>query len=455
MKLLTDTIVSLSTPYGQGGISIIKISGKKVFFLMDKILQQKIYSRIVDYCYFYDLNGDVVDKGIVIFFKAPNSFTGEDVLEFHCHGGIVIVNVLLKIVLSLGIRLASPGEFTLRAFLKNKLDLIQAEAISQLIFSKTEASLEAALKSLNGLFSGHIRLLLNDVSMLRIYVETSIDFSENNINLLKKEEFIYDISRLLKNFDIIIKNSQDTKNISYGVNIVIFGNANSGKSTLMNLLSKEEVSIVDKFPGTTRDIIKSFIIIGGIKFNLIDTAGIRMTNNFVEIEGIKRSINIAIKSDLLLLVIDFSKHDKLDINVIYDDLFYFINFNKINYIILLNKCDLLNKNLYNNFKYYNNFIFFSAKTGYGLNKLKKLILKKFNYINNDNAIFFVNNRHLNNINISKNHIKNCINYLKYDYMYDILSEELRLAQENLMEIIGEGVEESFLDIIFSKFCIGK
>ena len=288
-----------------------------------------------------------------------------------------------------------------------------------------------------------------------MHIESHIDFLDENISLLKKEEFIYDISKLLKNLDILIQNISDSKNISYGLNVAILGNANSGKSTLMNLLAKEQVSIVDKDPGTTRDIIKFFIVINGIKFNLIDTAGIRITENRVEQEGIKKSIQAALNSDLLLLIIDTLIYKNHNINYIYNKLFNFVNLNKNNHLILLNKCDLIIKKFYNNFKMYNNFIFFSAKTGYGLNKLKKLILKKCNYINNDDTIFFVNNRNLFNINLAKNCLKNCYNYLQNDFFYDLLAEDLKSTQKFLMEIVGEGVNECFLDLIFSEFCIGK
>ncbi len=455
MKLINDTIVAIATPHGYGGISIIRISGNKIFCLIEKIVKKKLYSRISSYCFFYDLNDVCIDKGIVVFFKAPNSFTGENVLEFHCHGGVIIVNILLKIILSFDIRLAFPGEFSFRAFFNNKIDLIQAESISHLIFSKTEKSVLSINKSLNGLFSGHIRMILNDVFFLRMHIESHIDFLDENISLLKKEEFIYDISKLLKNLDILIQNISDSKNISYGLNVAILGNANSGKSTLMNLLAKEQVSIVDKDPGTTRDIIKFFIVINGIKFNLIDTAGIRITENRVEQEGIKKSIQAALNSDLLLLIIDTLIYKNHNINYIYNKLFNFVNLNKNNHLILLNKCDLIIKKFYNNFKMYNNFIFFSAKTGYGLNKLKKLILKKCNYINNDDTIFFVNNRNLFNINLAKNCLKNCYNYLQNDFFYDLLAEDLKSTQKFLMEIVGEGVNECFLDLIFSEFCIGK
>lgn len=455
MNVLKDTIVAVSTPFGCGGISIIRLSGDKVFFLMNFLFKKKFYPRIVDYCSLYNFDDNIIDNGVVIYFKSPNSFTGEDVLEFQCHGGLVIVNIILKIILLHGVRLAFPGEFTFRAFLNNKIDLIQAESISQIIFSKTESSVFSSSKSLNGVFSSHVRLLLNDISLLKMHIETNIDFSDENIFFLKKDEMIFDIFRLLKNLDILIKNIQDSKNVSYGINLAILGSPNSGKSTLMNLLSKEEVSIVDKDPGTTRDAVKSFIVIGGIKFNLIDTAGIRISNDRVEQEGIRRSIKYALESDFLLLIIDCSLFDNLNINYIYNNLFHFIDLNKFNHLIILNKCDLLKKKIYNTFINYNNLIFFSAKHGYGLNKLKRLILKKINYLNNDDSIFFVKNRHLVNIKIAREHLNNCYNYLISNFFYDFLGEELRLAQNKLMEILGENVDENFLDVIFSEFCIGK
>ena len=336
-----ETIVALATPHGRGGVAVIRVSGSNIQHIAIQLLGRVPKKRYAEYLSFLSEDGSVIDQGLALHFPAPHSFTGEDVLELQGHGGPVIVNCLLKRVMQLGARLARPGEFTERAFLNSKLDLVQAEAISDLIDAESEQAARAAMRSLQGDFSQRIDQMRDILIDLRTWLEAAIDFSDENIDFLKNTEVVNKLHSILNNIREIKKLAQQGTLLQEGLSLAIVGPPNAGKSSLLNKLSAQESSIVTSFPGTTRDVIREKIQIEGLILNVVDTAGLRITNDEIEKEGIKRTLTEIVKADLILWVVDHETTPIGDLKFWKEQQIFFNDFFIDKRIIIIrNKIDL-------------------------------------------------------------------------------------------------------------------
>ncbi len=312
---LLETIVALATPPGRGGVAIVRISGPLVKEIAKVILDKPLQTRYAVYSSFLDASTQIIDKGIALFFPGPNSFTGEDILELHAHGGPIITDSLIRQIVTLGARLAKPGEFTERAFLNDKIDLVQAEAIADLIDASSEQAARAAMRSLQGEFSEKINLLVNALIRLRTYIEAAIDFTEEEINFLADKQIEIDLLAIITMLETIQKEAMQGSLLRDGITAVIAGLPNAGKSSLLNQLSGREAAIVTDIPGTTRDLLREHIIIDGMPLHIIDTAGLRESQDLVEQEGIKRAHTEIERADLILFVIDANDPVIPDLNL--------------------------------------------------------------------------------------------------------------------------------------------
>ncbi|AZP36233.1 tRNA modification GTPase MnmE [Candidatus Annandia adelgestsuga] len=450
-----DTIIAQVTPYGRGGVGIIRISGNKVKYISNKILNKIIEPRIANYLFFKDDKNNILDKGIAILFNKPNSFTGEDILELHCHGNQISLILLMKYINNkFHTRFAKPGEFSYRAFLNKKINLIQAESIMELINSNSEYEVKSSINSLNGNLFLYIKNIFKKIINIRTYIETNIDFSEDEIDHISTSE----ISNKLKKIISIIKNVCYESNLGkisqYGIKIVILGKPNSGKSTIFNLITKKKSSIVTNIPGTTRDIIKENIYINGIPIQIIDTAGLRKSYNIIEKIGIERTKKEIKEADHLLLIIDSNISKKYDIKKTFFNIYNKINKNKIT--IIKNKIDIKKKKpkIKKDKKGYN-IIKMSALTGNGIDILFKH-LEKILYFNKDLSKILINNkRHIKILKKTLKYLKQSKFLLDAGFYIDIVADKLNLAQNEINKINGNFTTQDLLKNIFSKFCIGK
>ncbi|XZR52820.1 MAG: tRNA uridine-5-carboxymethylaminomethyl(34) synthesis GTPase MnmE [Enterobacteriaceae bacterium] len=449
-----ETIIAQATPIGRGGIGIIRISGLNAKKISHFVLKKKLKPRYAYYLPFYDYNNNIIDKGIALWFPKPHSFTGEDVLELHAHGSIININLLIESILKKNkIRIAKPGEFLERAFLNNKIDLIQAEAISDLINANSILSAKLAISSFNGNFSIKINNIINIINNLRINLEAQINFFENNLNIIKKKNIKNSINNIINNINNILKNTNINYNIREGIKVVIAGLPNVGKSSLINILSGEKVSIVNKLFGTTRDILNKHIQINNIQINIVDTAGLRKTKNKIEKIGIKKTIREIKKSNHLLFLIN-SKKKKNFLNLKY-------NFIKkipqnLSITVIRNKIDLT-KELPGIFIIKNyTLICISLYNLKGINLLKNHLKKKINLNNNfTEGIFLSRLRHLELLKKAKCYLIKAKKTLKNVFYEEILAENLILVNNELNKIIGKKKGGNIISEIFSNFCIGK
>ncbi len=445
-----DTIAALATPPGKGGVGIVRISGPLSKSIAGEILKKPLTPRIASYLSFYDSSCNVLDIGIAIFFPGPNSFTGEDVLELHGHGGQFILDLLLQRVIELGARLAKPGEFSERAFLNDKLDLVQAEAISDLINASSAQAARSAIRSLSGEFSNTITEFLEKLIQFRIYVESSIDFSEEEIDFLAEAKVLSTLKDLRSDVNNILQVAKQGVLLNEGIKVVILGQPNVGKSTLLNGLSGRDSAIVTAIAGTTRDILRESIHIDGIPLHVSDTAGLRDTTGIVELEGIRRAWKEVEVADLILFMIDggvgLSAKDKSLIAQLPAD---------IPQIFLINKIDLLDaidqRKLNDDFAG----IAISAKTGEGIAALKQLIKTTIGYEHTGQGLFLARRRHLDALQRCEQALIQGCAHMEGHIAGELLAEELRIAQQALSEITGEFSNEDLLGHIFSSFCIGK
>ncbi|WP_231938291.1 tRNA uridine-5-carboxymethylaminomethyl(34) synthesis GTPase MnmE [Buchnera aphidicola] len=452
---VNDTIIAPATAGGKSGIGIVRISGKEVKNIISKILKTVLTVRYAHFLPFFGLDGKIIDYGIVIFFSAPHSFTGEDMLELQGHGNPLILDLLIKnIILLDNIRLARPGEFSERAFLNKKIDLVQAEAIMDLIHAQSELAVQASLQSLQGFFSCAINNISLKLQTLYSTIEASINFPEdiNVINLLKNiDDDLFEIIELLKN----LKNKAGYGNIvREGIKIVITGAPNVGKSSLLNLLVNQNLAIVTEFSGTTRDLLRGQINIQGLNFELIDTAGICKSKNIVEKIGIELAKDMIQKSDHIFVVLDSSQPSSLNDKIISK---YVKKLNKNQTITLIfNKIDLINYHAcikkYNN-QYFS--IFISIKCALGIDLLRKHMEGFAYFIDSSENIFIARRRHLQILNKTLLLLEEGLKDWSFFHVIELLSENLRLANKLMGEISGRFTDKELLEKIFSEFCIGK
>ncbi|WGS66253.1 tRNA uridine-5-carboxymethylaminomethyl(34) synthesis GTPase MnmE [Enterobacteriaceae bacterium ET-AT1-13] len=455
-----DTIIAQATPIGRGGIGIIRISGLNAKKVAYSVLKKIPKPRYANYLPFYDYNNNILDKGIALWFPKPNSFTGEDVLELHGHGGFININLLIENILKKNkIRIAKPGEFLKRAFINNKIDLIQAEAISDLINANSILSTKLAISSFKGNFSIKINNLIKLINNLRINLEMQINFSENNNNnnnnnnIFKKEKIKKYLNNIINIINSILNKTNTSNTIKEAINVIILGLPNVGKSSLINILSNEEISIINKLSGTTRDILSKYIQFDNIQLNIIDTAGLRKTKNKIEKIGIKKTINEIKKANHLLFLTN-SKKKKSFLNLKYN----FIKKIPHNLLITVirNKIDLT-KELPGIFFLKNyTLICLSLLKLNGIDLLKKYLKKKISLNNNfTEGIFLSRLRHLELLKKAKYYLLKSKIKLKNVFYKELLAEDLKLANNELNKITGKKFKKNIINEIFSKFCIGK
>ncbi|BFI91209.1 tRNA uridine-5-carboxymethylaminomethyl(34) synthesis GTPase MnmE [Enterobacterales bacterium endosymbiont of Anomoneura mori] len=448
-----NTIVAQATPIGRGGIGVVRISGTNTKKVALTILKKIPKPRYAEYIFFYDFNNNILDKGIALWFPKPNSFTGEDVLELHGHGGPIVINLLIKNILKIkNIRIAKPGEFLKRAFLNNKINLIQAESIFDLINANSILAAKMAIASFKGSFSSKIIKITKLVDNLRINLEAQINFSEDDIKKITKNEIIKKLDYILLNINNILDETKKSYIIKEGIKIVIAGSPNVGKSSLINVLSGKNISIVSKIFGTTRDILSKNIYIENIKINIIDTAGLRKTKNIIENIGINKTISEIKKTNYLLLLID-TKRKKNFLNLKYNFIKHFSN--NLSIIILRNKIDLTKEKpgIFTIKNY--TLICLSIIKLNGINLLKKYLKKKIGLNNFTEGLYLSHLRHLELLKKIKCYLIKSKKIIKNVFYEELLAENLLLIIKELNKIIGKENSENIINKIFSKFCIGK
>jgi len=443
---MTDTIVAPATPPGTGGVGIVRISGSMVEEVARNMLGSLPEPRIATYARFHDAAGRELDAGIALFFPAPGSFTGEPVLELQGHGGPVVVAMLVEAAVELGARRAEPGEFTQRAFLNDKLDLAQAEAVADLIGSSTQQAARAALRSLSGAFSGRVDVLAEHLARLRMHVEAAIDFPEEEVDFLADAKLLAGLDDCAAEFAALQRSAGSGRVLRDGYRVVIVGKPNAGKSSLLNYLSGEETAIVTEVAGTTRDILREQINIGGLAVELVDTAGLRDDPDRVEEEGIRRARKAMSNADAVLWIQDAGagSDGELDAGVPGD----------IPVTIIRNKIDTTGEqpgadpgDPY--------VVRLSATTGVGVDALRERLRSLAGYKDLGEGAFTARQRHIDALQRAARHFATGQKALDDARAGELLAEELRLAHDALGEITGAVSSDDLLGMIFSEFCIGK
>ena len=440
-----DTIAAIATPSGQGGVGIIRVSGSKAPEIAQKISGLCPAPRYAHYGDFNDQNKSTIDSGLTLYFKKPFSFTGEDVIEFHAHGGPVVLDILLKEILQYDVRPARAGEFTERAFLNDKIDLTQAEAIADLIAADSEQAARAAMRSMQGEFSAVIFLLVEELTQLRIYVESALDFPEEEIDFLADETIAEKLELVKQKLSDVKKSAQQGRLLKEGMTVVIAGKPNAGKSSLLNQLAGQDSAIVTDVPGTTRDILREHIQIDGLPLHIIDTAGLRDSDDVIEQEGVKRARQMIEKADRILFVVDINDEDKTILDSLPKD---------ITVTTIHNKIDTTNRSP-EIIEQQQTDIYLSAKTGDGIGLLKQHLKNCMGYQQKTEGQFIARRRHLDALNTAEEHLNIADKNLHELKAGELLAEELRLAQQALSSITGEFSSDDLLGRIFSDFCIGK
>jgi tRNA modification GTPase len=443
----TETICAIATPPGVGGVGIIRISGPLSTSIAKQMLGVSLQPRRAHFACFKVADGLTIDSGIALLFTAPASFTGEDVLELQGHGGPQTLQMLMTRVMTLGARPARPGEFSERAFLNNKLDLVQAEAIADLIESATEASARAAQRSLEGVFSEAVNQLQQELIDLRVFVEAAMDFPDEEIDFLADSDVLERLGRAIDRVQTLLDQAHQGQLLRDGINITITGLPNAGKSSLLNALAGRESAIVTDIPGTTRDVLREQISLDGLPVHVADTAGIRESTDQIEAEGVRRARASLSTSDMVLLVIDSTQAlaPQLALKTEVPENVPCIEvYNKLDLAIGKTSVDeaLLQVRV-------------SAKTGQGLQSLISLVKDIVGASVSYEGVFSARTRHLDALKRTLEHIKAGHNQLEKYNAPETLAEELRLAQKALGEITGEYLPDDLLGAIFSSFCIGK
>jgi tRNA modification GTPase len=447
LALTRDTIAAIATPPGNGGVGIIRISGTLVTEIAKQLVNKSLIPRHALFSYFIDNDGSVIDSGITLYFPAPASYTGEDILELQGHGGAVVLDMLLRRVLSLGARLANPGEFTERAFLNNKLDLTQAEAVADLIESSTEQSVRSAQKSMQGVFSAQINQLVDELTELRTYVEAAIDFVDEEIDFLTDGVVENRIVKLLESIRQIQKTAQQGRLLRDGMTVVLAGKPNAGKSSLLNALAGHEAAIVTDIAGTTRDVLRERIQLNGMPLHIIDTAGLRDSDNAIEQEGIRRAHEEIRKADKILLLIDASEPEAQDIIKTLPA--------NIDITRIYNKIDLLSLAPSIKQTEHGASCYLSLKTGDGLDLLKQHLKKSVGFNESTDTVFIARRRHIEALRKGHEFVESALYQLQTSKAGELVAEDLRQAQNCLAEITGQFTSDDLLGKIFSSFCIGK
>lgn len=448
---MNDTIAAISTTTGIGAISIIRLSGPESLEIASKVFTKdltKVETHTIHYGYIKN-NNEKIDEVLVSVMKAPKTFTKEDIVEINCHGGIATTNKVLEILLNNGARLAEPGEFTKRAFLNGRIDLLEAEATMDLISSKSDKARKMSLNTLTGETSNLIKDLRSDIVGIISNIEVNIDYPEyEDIEVLTDEKILPEIQKFKEKLEKIIKKSQDSKVIKEGIKVGIIGKPNVGKSSLLNSLLEEEKAIVTNVPGTTRDIVEGTIILDNVILNIIDTAGIRESDDIVEKIGIEKSLTIINEADLVIFILNNNEKITAEEKGLLEKL------KDKKKIIVINKIDLENKL---DKSILDNYIEISAKENIGIEKIKDEIKRLFNLgeLEASDLTYMSNARSISLLGKSLNNINDAISEINNNSPIDIVEFHLKDAWNNLGEIIGETYTDELLDELFSRFCLGK
>lgn len=442
-----DVITAIATAPGRGGVGIVRLSGPDISGFIFSLTGKTLTPRYATHTSFYAADGHIIDSGLALYFPAPHSFTGEDVLELQGHGGPVVLKMLQARCVELGARLAEPGEFTRRAFLNDKLDLAQAESVADLIDATSEAAARCALKSLQGAFSHEIHQLVEALIHLRMLVEATLDFPEEDIDFLAVADARGKLTDIQAQLVRVLASAQQGRLLREGMHVVLIGQPNVGKSSLLNALAGFDAAIVTDIAGTTRDTVREMIHLNGVPVHIIDTAGLRETADKVEQIGIARTWDAINQADLALLLIDSQGGITADDQAILARLPQ-----KLPCVYVHNKIDLTSQAAGSQTLENNIHLYLSAKTGEGLDRLRQTLLDLVGWQQTDEGVFMARERHLDAIRRAAVFLAEAEkSYLEIE----IFAENLRLAQTALSEITGEFSSDDLLGEIFSRFCIGK
>ncbi len=450
-----DTIAAQATAPGRGGVGIIRVSGKQAKYVAEKILGKCPKTRYAEYLPFKTLTGEELDQGIALYFEGPNSFTGEDVLELQGHGGPIVIDMLLKEICAIEqVRLAKPGEFSERAFLNDKLDLTQAEAIADLINATSEQAAKSALHSLQGQFSQHIDTLVEQVIHLRMYVEAAIDFPDEEIDFLSDGKVARDLNKIIEQLSEVTNQAKQGSIIREGMRVVIAGRPNAGKSSLLNALAGRDAAIVTDIAGTTRDVLREHIHIDGMPLHIIDTAGLRESPDVVEQIGIERAWEEINQADRVLFMVDSTETSDTSPEKIWPEFIEKLP-SGLGITVIRNKVDLTGSSVGINSEQTHPVISVSAKDEQGIDLVRNHLKEIMGYQGATEGGFMARRRHLDALANAAHHLEIGKDQLEMHIAGELLAEELRLAQQFLNEITGEFTSDDLLGKIFSSFCIGK
>ncbi|UBX50353.1 tRNA uridine-5-carboxymethylaminomethyl(34) synthesis GTPase MnmE [Providencia alcalifaciens] len=452
---INDTIVAQATAPGRGGVGILRVSGPQAALVAETVLGKLPKPRYADYLPFRDADGSVLDQGIALYFPGPNSFTGEDVLELQGHGGPVILDLLLRRILTIAnIRIANPGEFSERAFLNDKLDLAQAEAIADLIDASSEQAARSAMNSLQGAFSSHIHQLVEALTHLRIYVEAAIDFPDEEIDFLSDGKIEAKLNEVVADLEDVRSQARQGSLLREGMKVVIAGRPNAGKSSLLNALAGREAAIVTDIAGTTRDVLREHIHIDGMPLHIIDTAGLREASDEVERIGIERAWQEIEQADRVLFMVDSTTTDATEPQEIWPEFMARLP-ETLPVTVIRNKADKTGESIEFVADARYPLIRLSAREEKGIDLLRDHLKETMGFNSNTEGGFLARRRHLQALNNAAIHLAQGYDQLVNARSGELLAEELRLAQQELSEITGEFTSDDLLGRIFSSFCIGK
>ena len=442
-----DTIAAIATAPGRAGIGVVRVSGPAVLNIAAAVVDRKLQARVATLCDFLDAKSAILDRGIAIFYSAPHSYTGEDVLELQGHGGSAVLQLILRRCLDLGARPAQPGEFTQRAFLNDKLDLAQAESVADLIDASSGAAARGAMRSLAGEFSGRVGRLRDALIELRTLVEATLDFPEEEIDLLERAGVREKLDRLRVGITTLLAETEQGRILRDGAKVVLIGEPNVGKSSLLNRLAEEEVAIVTEIPGTTRDPLRHELVMEGVPVHVVDTAGLREATDAVEKIGVQRAWREIGQADLAVLIVDATVGITEAALKILAELP-----GGLKKIIIFNKIDLLKGSPAEVQSTSGIEIWLSAKTGKGLDLLRAALLRSIGWQPTEEGTFIARERHLQALREAEGSLNRAADEAG---SLELMAENLRLAQQAFVNITGEFSADDLLGEIFSRFCIGK
>lgn len=452
MTMQQPTITAIATPIGRGGVGVIRLSGSEAFAIAEQLTQKSLpKNRYAGFRQFYDKDGEIIDEGILLCFANPHSFTGEDVVEIQGHGGVMVQNALLARTLELGASPAQAGEFSMRAFENGKMDLVQAEAIADLIDASSQSAARSAMRSLQGAFSQRVNDVLEKLIHLRLHVEAAIDFPEEEIDFLADGKILALLDDVQLSVQKVQQSARQGQLLREGLQVVIAGKPNAGKSSLLNALAGVDRAIVTDIAGTTRDVLHEKITLNGLPITLTDTAGLRETGDIVEQEGIRRAVKEIEQADLLLFVYDMSNEQQ---PLTVAEQFFAQYLDKKRTILIANKCDLTTQSAQVDELDGFQRVIISAQQQLGIDDLISIISKFAGYQPEEDT-FIARTRHLDAMKRTQYYLAEAREQLVDYHAGELVAESLRLAQNALDEITGEFSADDLLGKIFGSFCIGK